>query len=107
MNRGLLAAWALGLGVMTWREVSANRKPVPPGRYAAASGLYLALGLLAVSDKARPVAVLTAWGFDLALILQPGFLPAAVASPAARAGTTATTGAPATPGPTSPTGQLA
>lgn len=76
MNRGLLAAWAVGLGVLTWREVRQWHKPVPAGRYAAASGVFVLLSLLAEYQPAAPAAVLMAWGFDLAVILQPGFLPA-------------------------------
>lgn len=87
MRQGLVAAWAVGLGVMTWREVRQFRRPVPPGRYAAASGVFVLLALLAVSDKAAPAAALAAWGFDLAIILQPGFLPGTLASPAARSNT--------------------
>lgn len=87
MRQALIAAWAVGLGILTWREVREFRRPVPPGRYAAASGVFAALGLLAISDKAAPAAALAAWGFDLAIVLQPGFLPAALASPASRSGT--------------------
>lgn len=87
MRQGLVAAWAVGLGVMTWREIRQFRRPVPPGRYAAASGIFVLLGLLAVSDRAAPAAVLAAWGFDLAIVLQPGFLPGTLASPAQRSNT--------------------
>lgn len=83
MRQGLIAAWAVGLGILTWREVREFRRPVPPGRYAAASGVFVALGLLATSDKAAPAAVLAAWGFDLAVLLAPGVLPG-TAAPAQR-----------------------
>lgn len=73
--RGIFAAWALAVGVLTWREIEANRKPPPAGRYLAASGLFGALGLLAEYQPAAGAAAVAAWGFDLALILQPGFLP--------------------------------
>jgi transcription elongation factor len=84
VNRGLAAAWLTGLGVLTWREVREFRRPVPPGRYALASGVFVLLGLLATSDAAAPAAVLAAWGFDLAVMLQPGFFPG-TATPAQRA----------------------
>ena len=85
MRQGLIAAWAVGLGILTWREVAEFRRPVPPGRYAAASGVFVLLGLLATSDKAAPVAMLTAWGFDLAVLLAPGVLPG-TAGPKQRTG---------------------
>jgi hypothetical protein len=84
-NRGLLAAWVTGLAVLTWREMQATGgKPVPPGRYAAASGAFVLLGLLATSDRAAPAAALAAWGLDLAAWLQPGVLPG-TSTPAQRA----------------------
>ena len=84
---GLSAAWAAGLGVLIWREVAAYRKPPPPGRLAAASGVYALLGLLAVSDRAAPAAALGAWGFTLAAWLSPGTLPG-TAPPAGGGGKT-------------------
>lgn len=82
----MLAAWAAGLGLMTWRETSQWHKPVPAGRYAAASGLYVLLGLLAEYQRAAPAAVLMAWGFNLAVWLQPGFLPAQLGGQQSAAG---------------------
>jgi len=76
---GLIAAWLTGLGVLTWREVAAFRRPVPPGRYAAASGLFALLALVAVSDTAAPVAAAMGWAFDLAIILAPGVIPGTAA----------------------------
>ena len=102
MRQGLVAAWLVGLGVMTWREVREFRRPVPPGRYAAASGLFVLLGLLATSDRAAPAAMMAGWGFDLAVILQPGFLPG-TAGPAQRV-TQSSTPPTGTRGPNQPTG---
>lgn len=71
MEKGILLAWAAGIGLLTWRELQlAPWKPPPPGRYLAASGLYAALGVLAsASPAAAPAAVAIAWGFDLAVFL--------------------------------------
>lgn len=70
MGRGIFLAWLAGLGLMTWRELEQVRRPPPPGRYLAASGLYAALGLIAEYPPAAPAAALAAWGFDLAIFLQ-------------------------------------
>lgn len=93
MSRGIALAWLAGLGILSWREVSAYRKPVPPGRLAAASGVFAALALLAEYQPAAGAATLAAWGFDLAVLLTPGVIPG-TSSPATRAAaTTTTTGA--------------
>lgn len=82
--RGILLAWVAGLGLITWRGVKKDRKPVSPGQYAAASGLYVLLAMVSEYGPAAPVAVLLAWGFDLAVFLQ--VLPEQVAGP--KTGTT-------------------
>lgn len=92
MGRGIVAAWVVGLGLLTWREVREYRKPVPAGRYAVASGLYALLGLAANYQPAASSATALAWAFDLALILQPGMIPG-TSSPASR------TAAPGSAGP--------
>lgn len=71
MERSILLAWLAGMGLLTWRQLeTAPWKPPPPGRYAAASGIYAGLGLLAAYKPAAPLAAALAWGFDLALLLQ-------------------------------------
>jgi hypothetical protein len=78
MEKAILAAWAAGLGLLTWRELQLSPwRPPPPGRYAAASGLYALLGVAATWEPAAPAAAMIAWGFDLALFLQ--VLPETVA----------------------------
>lgn len=57
---------------MTVREVRTYRKPVPPGRYLGASGVFAALGLLAEWAPARTPAIMAAWAFDLAVLFQAG-----------------------------------
>lgn len=68
--RGILLAWVAGLGLITWRGIKKDHKPVSPGQYAAASGLYALLAMVSEYGPAAPVAVLLAWGFDLAVMLQ-------------------------------------
>jgi hypothetical protein len=75
MAKGLILAWLLGLGLIGWREATVAHKPPPPGRLAAASGVYAGLGLLAQYQPAAPAATLGAWAFTLALVLAPGTLP--------------------------------
>jgi hypothetical protein len=92
--RGLLAAWAVGLGVLTWQELRQARRPVPPGRYLAASGVFALLGLLATYQPAAGAAAVAAWGLDLAVLLKPGVLPGTSGKPVAAtdlAATAATT----------------
>lgn len=70
-----MLAWAVAMGLVTWHEVATVRKPVPPGRYLAASGLF---GLLALASEYQPAshaAAAIAWAFDLAVLLAPGTIP--------------------------------
>lgn len=89
---GIVAAWLVGEGIIVYRSVfgSKNRKivvqdmggkdatvttgsyPPGPGQLALASGLFIILALVAESERARPVATLLAWGFDIAAWLNIG-----------------------------------
>jgi hypothetical protein len=90
MEKGIMLAWAAGLGLLTWRELQLSPwRPPPPGRYAAASGLYVLLGVAAAWRPAAGPAALIAWGFDLALLLQ--VLPEEVARSTKAAKTTSAT----------------
>jgi hypothetical protein len=82
-QRGIVLAWALGLGIMTWREVKTYKKPPVPGRILAGSAVFIALALLADYPPATRAATWTAWGFDVALLLKPGLLPGTGTSAAA------------------------
>ena len=79
MNRAILLAWIAGIGLVTWRGVRRYHRPVSPGQYAAASGVYAVLALVAEWQPAATTAALLAWGFDLAIVLQ--VLPEQVAGP--------------------------
>jgi hypothetical protein len=63
-------AWGIGLGIMSWRAVKADKRPPWPGQIMAGSAYFLLLGLLAQYRPARTVATLTAYGVDLAALLQ-------------------------------------
>ncbi len=79
MNRAILLAWAAGIGLITWRGIKQSHKPVPPGQYLAASGVYVMLALLAAYEPAEHVANLLAWGFNLAAFFE--VLPETAAGP--------------------------
>lgn len=69
--RAVALAWAVGLGLMTWRTAQEFGQPPVPGRLLGASAVFAALGLLAEAGPgAARVAGLAAWGFDLAVLLQ-------------------------------------
>jgi hypothetical protein len=70
--RGLVLAWAVGLGIYTWRTVQEFRKPPVPGRVLGASLVYAGLALVAEYEPARRAATAAAWGFDLAVLFKAG-----------------------------------
>jgi hypothetical protein len=63
---GLVAAWAVGEGIIIYRAFKRTHAPPMPGALLASSALFVMLALLAESGTARPLAVTLAWGFDLA-----------------------------------------
>lgn len=86
--RGVVLAWAVGLGIIFWREAKVFHKPPAPGRLLAASGAFGLLALLGTYDQATRAANLAAWGLDLAVLLAPGTIPGTgttAAKPAAKA----------------------
>jgi hypothetical protein len=68
--RGITLAWAVGLGLMTWRTAQEFHRPPVPGRLLGASVVFAALALLAEYEPATRAAVLAAWGFDLAVLFK-------------------------------------
>lgn len=76
--RGIVLAWAVGLGIMSWRTVQEFHRPPVPGRILGASAVFAGLALLAEYEPAARFATLAAWGFDLAVVFQAG--PAALTS---------------------------
>lgn len=68
--RGITLAWAVGLGLMTWRTAQEFHRPPVPGRLLGASVVFMALGLLAEYPPATKAAVLAAWGFDVAVLFK-------------------------------------
>lgn len=70
--RGIVLAWAVGLGIMTWREAQKFGKPPVPGTVLAASVVFAALAFLAEYPAATRAATLAAWGFDVAVLFEAG-----------------------------------
>ena len=66
---GLVAAWAVGEGIIIYRAFKRTHAPPMPGALLASSALFVMLALLAESDSAKPLATTLAWGFDLAAFL--------------------------------------
>jgi hypothetical protein len=65
----MVAAWLVGEGIVTWRSFR-NGAPPTPGQLVAVSGFFVLLALLAEYRPARPVAIITAVGVDIAAFLQ-------------------------------------
>jgi len=66
---GLVAAWAVGEGIVIYRAWKQRKAPPMPGQLVATSALFVMLALLSEADSARPLAVALAWGFDAAAFL--------------------------------------
>jgi hypothetical protein len=78
----LVLAWAVGQGLAIY-NLTANRGknrtknlsstptriPPSPRQLLMTSGVFVLLGIAAQNQKIRPVAVLAAWGFDVAAFM--------------------------------------
>jgi hypothetical protein len=84
---GLALAWAVGEGLVIWRQIKVNHAPPIPGALLATSGLFVLLALLAQAEKARFLATALAWGFDAAAFMN--VFPAVTNTPKAPAATAA------------------
>lgn len=72
--RGLILAWLVAEGIISYRSITAAKRPPMPGALLGASGLFVALALLA---EAQPkLATMFGVGVDIAAVLAlPGFAP--------------------------------
>lgn len=65
----LTLAWLIGEGIIVYRSVKNSKAPPGPGNLLWTSGLFILLAILAESEKARPLAVTLAYGFDIAAFM--------------------------------------
>jgi hypothetical protein len=64
---GFMAAWLVGMGIVTWKEVRATGHMPVPGNMAGVTALFAVLGLMADAiPSAARTATLLAWGLDIA-----------------------------------------
>jgi len=82
---GIVLAWLVGEGILTWRSFHDDHRPPLPGQLLAASGIFVMLGLLAEAQQARFLAAALAWGFDIAALMN--VLPQAVSGSAGKTAT--------------------
>ena len=80
---GLALAWAVGEGIVIYRQVRLNHAPPIPGALLATSGLFVLLALLAQAERARFLATALAWGFDIAAFMN--VVPSVTKTPKATA----------------------
>jgi hypothetical protein len=74
---GLFAAWAIGESIVFYRWGKLGAPPTP-GVLAASSALFGALAVISIYQPARVFATVTAFGLDLAILMQViGKAPAA------------------------------
>lgn len=66
-SNGLMIAWALGEGIVIWREVGQSHKMPIPANLLGVTGLFIGLGIIAeVAPQARTVVTLLGFGLDVA-----------------------------------------
>lgn len=68
--KGFVAAWLAGMSIVIWRDVHKSHRMPVPGTLLGISALFAILGLTAdVFPRAEPVITLTAFGLDVAALL--------------------------------------
>ena len=85
MRNSLGMAWLAGESIVIWRMVHKDHRPPVPGALLGISALFLVMALAAdMVPRAAGVISLTAWGLDVAALLNA--LPAGLAGQLAAAG---------------------
>lgn len=64
-----ITAWLVAEGIVAYRSIKIQKAPPGPGQLLLSSGVFVALALLAESEKARPLATTLAWGFVIAAFM--------------------------------------
>lgn len=84
MKSGILAAWAVGLGIVGWRIVHNEHRLPAPGVFIGITGLFLTGSLVAEwVPKAEPLVLATLVGLDVAALMN--VLPAGLGGQLAQA----------------------
>lgn len=68
--RGVILAWAAGMGIIIYRSAVKEHRPPVPGQMLAATGLFVGLAALSEYQPAAPAAALFGFGVDLAILMQ-------------------------------------
>jgi len=105
MRAGFTAAWLFGMGIITWRFAVREHRPPVPGSMLAASGFFALLALVAEYPPAAGAATLTAWGVDLAALLNLFPDSPLFGNPGAKQPVTVATGTTQAPGTTTAAGR--
>lgn len=66
---GLLLAWAVEAGIVTWRSFAKDHRPPLPSEFVSTFVVFGVLGAIAEIPNARTLATVTAWGIVLATAL--------------------------------------
>jgi hypothetical protein len=105
MRPAFVTAWLFGMGIITWRSVAQQHHPPIPGTMLAASGFFALLALVSEYEPAAAAAALTAWGVDLAALLNLFPQSPLFGNPGAKQPVTVTTGTQQAPGTTTAGGR--
>lgn len=66
----LILAWFLGEGIIVYRAVAKQKRPPIPGDLLAATALFAICAAVAEYQPARNVAILFAYGVDIAVLMK-------------------------------------
>jgi uncharacterized membrane protein HdeD (DUF308 family) len=84
---GLLSAWIVSMGILSWDQVTKDRQAPVPGTLVAASVVFALLGF--VSEVAPTPAALMGWGLVAAQAIAFGTKKAGANTATTKAGATA------------------
>ena len=80
---GIVLAWLAGESLIIWRSVVKNHHMPVPGTLLGSAGFFALLAILGQYEPARMAATATAWGFNLAAVLN--LLPEQIAPSSSKA----------------------
>ena len=66
---GIVLAWLAGESLIIWRSVVKNHHLPVPGTLLGSAGFFAILAVVGQYEPARMAATATAWGFNLAAVL--------------------------------------